>query len=144
MAAVATVGTQTATAETGVDDVRIVGDTGRTYRLISGTIRNTAGKWAWIDDTAHHPSGVRPVTQSATCITIPYSFKGNRVSSLQVTPDEYLASIGVRVGASVGLELTNLYLYNTNPYLGKASVPVNPSLIKSASGNLWITGYIEV
>lgn len=112
MAAIATVGTQTASAETGVDDVtRILGETGRTYRLVSGVLRNTGGGWAWINDAGHRASGFRAATQTSTAITLPYSFRGLKVSSLQVTPDEYFASRGLRVGASVGLDKTVLTLY---------------------------------
>lgn len=116
MAAVATVGTQTAAAETGAGDVRILGETGRTYRLISGVLRNTGSGWAWINDSGHRPSGFKAVTQTSGKITLPYSFKGLRVSSLQVTPDEYYASRGLRVGASVGLSSADLYLYSGDPH----------------------------
>jgi hypothetical protein len=147
MAAVATIGSETAAADVeteSADMTRIIGDTGRTYRLVSGVLRNTTGKWYWISDAGHRPTGFKAVTQTTSFITLPYTFTGTRVSSFQVTPDDYFASTGLRVGASVGLSSTALFLYTTNPYLGKPSVAANPAGVKAATGNLWVTGLIEI
>lgn len=88
----------------------VAGPAGRRYRLVSGTIRNTAGVWAPINDANHRPSGIASVDTFSDRIVINYDFTGRLVSSFQATPDDTLAQLGYAVGASVGLSSTTLYL----------------------------------
>lgn len=89
----------------------LVGETGRKYRLISGVIRNTGSGWGLINDAGHQPSGISGVTVGADHIVLAHSVGALKVSSLQVTPDETFAGMDIRVGASVGLTETRLYVY---------------------------------
>lgn len=89
----------------------LVGETGRRYRLLSAVIRNSGSGWEMIDDGGHRPSGIQAIATRADRIELQHAVGGQRVSSLQVTPDEVFAAQGLRCGASVGIDLTNIYLY---------------------------------
>lgn len=91
------------------------GESGRTYQLISGTLRNSGSGWSWINDVGHRPSGVSSVSATSTYIEI-NTAAGAKVSSLQVTPDETFAAQGLRCGASVGLNSSKIFLYTGNPF----------------------------
>lgn len=95
---------------------RIKGDSGKNYRLVSGVLRNSGSGWDWINDTGHAPSGFGAVTQDSGKIMIAHAVSGLKVSSLQITPDETYAARGLRCGASVGIDSSNVYLYTGNPF----------------------------
>lgn len=107
--------------------------------VISCAIRNTGTGWALIDDAAHAPSGVSGVIQHPDCLEITHVVGAVRVSSMQVTVDEYYAARALRCGVSVGLALSRIYLYS-----GASTAPVDPATLVAASGNLWVTGLLEV
>ncbi|MFE9309525.1 hypothetical protein ACFYM5_17770 [Streptomyces sp. NPDC006706] len=121
-----------------------VGEDGRTYRLISGTIRNTDTGWQLINDSGHRPSGITAVITNADHIEIRHSVGAVRVSSFQVTPDETYAACGLRVGISAGLALSRIYLYTQPGCLQTPAPPAAPAGINAANGNLWITGLLEI
>lgn len=90
----------------------IVGEAGRKYRLVSGVVRNTGGvSWSYINDSGHQPTGLSTIATTSANITLGFGFTATKVSSFQVTADEAYASLGIRVGASVGLTEARLYLY---------------------------------
>ncbi|MFB7739562.1 hypothetical protein ACFC08_35485 [Streptomyces sp. NPDC056112] len=93
----------------------IVGDGSRRYRLLSTTIRNTGSGWQMINDSAHQPSGITAVAALSDRIELQHAVGATKVSSLQVTPDETFAASGLRVGASVGLDTSTLFLYDQSP-----------------------------
>lgn len=93
----------------------IVGDTGRRYRLLSAVLRNAGDGWGLIEDGSHRPSGITSVETQADRLILQHSVGANRVSSLQVTPDEWWGARGLRCGASVGLTSTTLFLYQEPP-----------------------------
>lgn len=95
---------------------RVKGDSSKNYRLISGVLRNSGSGWGWINDVGHSPSGLGVVTQDSGKITIAHAVSGLKVSSLQVTPDETYAAQGLRCGASVGIDSSNILLYTGNPF----------------------------
>ncbi|MFD5874006.1 hypothetical protein [Streptomyces sp. NPDC060322] len=117
----------------------LVTEAGARLAVISCALRNTGSGWHPIADTAHAPSGVSAVIQHPDHLEITHNVGAVRVSSLQVTPDEYYAARAVRCGASVGLALTRIYLYK-----GTSSVPVDPATLVASSGNLWLTGLLEL
>ena len=95
----------------------IRGEAGRTYRLISGAMRNSGAGWTWINDAGHAPSGLGSITSDGSKLTIGHTVGAGKVSSLQITPDEYYAARGLRCGASVGLDSSNIFLYTGNPFM---------------------------
>ncbi|KPL29062.1 hypothetical protein JI76_28475 [Streptomyces anulatus] len=107
--------------------------------LISCAIRNKGTGWELITDAAHAPSGVTGVVQHPDHLEIKHAVGAVKVSSMQVTPDEYYAAQGLRCGASVGLALSRVYLYS-----GPSITPVDPAALVASSGNLWITGFLEL
>lgn len=117
----------------------LVTEGGARLALISCAIRNTGSGWAVISDAAHAPSGVTGVIQHPTHLEITHSVGPVRVSSLQVTADETYQRLGVRPGASVGLALSRIELYK-----GTSTTPLDPVTVVASSGNLWITGFLEL
>ncbi|WP_329046953.1 hypothetical protein [Streptomyces sp. NBC_01422] len=118
---------------TAEDGTRIV--------LISCVLRQaTAGAgWEVLADAGHSPSGVTGVIQHPTYLELTHDVSDVQVSSVQVTPDEYWAARGLRPGVSVGLPWTKVFLFS-----GTSTTPVNPAAYASPTGNLWITGFLEV
>ncbi|MFH9269183.1 hypothetical protein ACH4KN_33770 [Streptomyces sp. NPDC017546] len=112
---------------------------GARLALISCALRNTGSGWSLIADAAHAPSGVTAVVQHPDHLEIKHSVGALKVSSMQVTPDEHYAAHGLRCGASVGLTLSRIYLYS-----GPSTTPVDPATLVAASGNLWVTGFLEL
>ncbi|MEU2799063.1 hypothetical protein [Streptomyces sp. NPDC007117] len=112
---------------------------GARLALISCALRNTGAGWALIDDTAHAPSGVTGVVQHPDHLEITHAVGAVRVSSMQVTPDEWYAARALRCGVSVGLALSRIYLYS-----GPSITPVDPTTLVASSGNLWVTGFLEL
>jgi hypothetical protein len=121
-----------------------VGDDGRTYRLVSGTIRNTGTGWALINDTGHRPSGITAVVTHPDHIEIQHPVGAVRVSSFQVTADETYAACGLAVGISAGFDLSNIFLYTQPGTLQTPAPRADPATIASSTGNIWITGWLEV
>ncbi|MFI8865352.1 hypothetical protein ACIGNW_00315 [Streptomyces sp. NPDC053707] len=112
---------------------------GQQLRLLSCVLRNSGQGWGLIVDEGHEPTGITGVIQHPTYLELTHDVGAVRVSSMQVTPDEYYAARGIRVGASVGLPWTKLFLYS-----GTSTTPLNPASLSAASGNLWVTGYVKV
>ncbi|NUS76650.1 MAG: hypothetical protein HOV70_10680 [Streptomyces sp.] len=111
---------------------------GQTLRLLSCALRNTGSGWGLINDKGHEPTGVTGVVQHPDHLEISHPVGAIKVSSMQVTPDEYFAAYAVRCGVSGGLALSRIYLYT-----GAAITPVDPATVVGASGNLWFTGYVQ-
>lgn len=114
-------------------------DDGRSYRLLSCALRNAGTGWALIDDPTHGPAGVTGVVTHPTYLEVLHDVGAIAVSSVQVTPDEYLAARAYRCGISAGLTSSRIYLYR-----GTSTTPLAPEGVVAASGNLWVTGLIEV
>ncbi|MFF4943742.1 hypothetical protein [Streptomyces rubiginosohelvolus] len=111
---------------------------GQTLRLLSCALRNTGSGWGLINDKGHEPTGVTGVVQHPDHLELTHAVGAVKVSSMQVTPDEYFAAYGVRCGVSGGLALSRIYLYT-----GSAITPVDPATVVGTSGNLWFTGYVQ-
>jgi len=118
----------------------LVTEAGARLAVISCALRNTGSGWQLISDTAHAPSGVSGVIQHPDHLEITHTVGAVRVSSMQVTPDEYYAKAGLRCGASVGLALSRIYLYKG----AAGTAAVDPATLAASSGNLWITGILEL
>ncbi|WP_406224969.1 hypothetical protein [Streptomyces anulatus] len=121
----------------------IVGEPGRTYRLLSCALRNKGTGWQIINDAGHRPTGITGVIQRADHLELTHVVGAVKVSSHQVSVDETFAAEGLRVGSSVGFDLTRVYLYTGCPCVGPSD-PVDPATVSAASGNLWVTAYLEV
>lgn len=117
----------------------IVTEPDRQLRLLSCALRNAGSGWALISDTAHRPSGITGVVQHADFLEIQHAVGAVAVSSLQVTVDEYFAARAMRCGVSVGLDLSRIYLYS-----GTSTTPLAPASVVAASGNLWVTGFLNL
>lgn len=117
----------------------LVTEGGARLAVISAALRNTGSGWAVISDTAHGPSGVSGVIEHPTHLEITHSVGAVRVSSMQVSVDETYQRLAVRPGASVGLALSRIELYK-----GTSTTPLDPATVAAASGNLWITGLLEL
>lgn len=121
-----------------------VGEDGRTYRLVSGTIRNTGTGWQLIGGTGHRATGITGVDTEPDHIAIHHPVGAVKVSSFQVTPDETLAACGLRVGISGGLAASRIELFTEPGTLAAPAPPVDPATVVSPTGNLWITGWLEI
>ncbi|MEV8354615.1 hypothetical protein ACFVTT_38705 [Streptomyces niveus] len=117
---------------------------GARLALLSCVLRNTGSGWEILADTGHNPSGVVGVTQHATYLELQHAATATKVSSFQVTPDETFAARGLRVGASVGLATTRLYLYTALPTGGTSVPPADPATVVASSGNFWVTAFMEL
>lgn len=115
-------------------------EAGARLALISCTIRNTGGGWAILANSAHVPSGCTGLIQRADHLELQHPVGAVAVSSLTVATDETFARAGMRCGASVGLALSNIYLYEGDP----GSPPLDPADVVSPTGNLWILGYLRL
>jgi hypothetical protein len=106
------------------------------YYLIGGVIRNSGDGWKLINDKEHEPLNMTSVETTDTSIIVHY--KGAKeVISLNVTPDETMASEWYTMGASVGLDFSIISVYDKNLNL------VNPKKYISSSGNIWINGIFK-
>ena len=112
-----------------------------TLQMVSGTIRWVSStEWVILDNAAHTPTGLASVTVMADRVRVSYDFTAATVSSLQATSDEAFASADVRVGASVGLNYTDIYFYMPS----HGSNPVDPRTLSKSWANVWITGWFWV
>ncbi|AWL39660.1 MULTISPECIES: hypothetical protein [unclassified Streptomyces] len=109
--------------------------------LLSCVLRQKAAGAGWevLADSAHAPSGVNGLIQHPDHLEITHPVGAVRVSSVQVTVDEYYAARALRCGVSVGLDLSRIYLYS-----GASTSPVAPASLYASSGNLWVTGLLEL
>lgn len=103
---------------------------------LSGTVRCTAGTWAAVNDTAHHPYGITSVTSSSTWVRVAHATIP-AVGSVQATADETYVADDVTVGASVGLSYIELHF-------AQGGVPVAPSSVCTAYSNVWLTGWADL
>lgn len=117
----------------------LVTEAGQRLALLSCALRNT-GTWGLINNATHEPSGIAAVVQHLDHIEVQHAATAVQVSSIQVTPDETFAAIGLRAGVSVGLSLSRIYLYTA----ASGSVPADPATVISPTGNLWLTGFMEI
>lgn len=105
---------------------------------LGGVLRNDGTGWEILDDAGHRPTGITGVTALADRLEVAHAVGAVKVSSISVEPDEYYAARGYRVGASVGLAKTVLFIYK-----GTSTTPVNPATLNSASGNFWFTLFLH-
>ncbi|MEU3613538.1 hypothetical protein ABZ725_14640 [Streptomyces sp. NPDC006872] len=126
-----------AASATAASDV-LVTESGTRLALISCALRNTGSGWAVIADAGHQPSGCEAVVTHADHLELQHDVDAAKVSSLAVTVDETYAKSGLRVGASVGFDLSNIYLYSGTA----GSAALNPASVSATNGNLWVQGYL--
>ncbi|WP_143662941.1 hypothetical protein [Streptomyces bobili] len=120
-----------------VPDV-VVTEGGLRLALVSCALRNTGTGWSVISDAGHQPSGCEAVVTYADHLELQHDVGAVKVSSLSVTVDETYAKSGLRVGASVGFDHSNIYLHSG----AAGSAPLNPATVSASSGNLWVQGWL--
>jgi len=124
----------TAAAALDQSDGALQGAAGKRYRIVAGTIRNTATTWATINDAAHTPVGVTSVTQTATAVEINYP-PATKIVTFVCGTDETYAMQGLRVGASVGLDKAVLQMSLTDVHRISDMLTWNGSSWDSYSGH---------
>jgi hypothetical protein len=107
------------------------------YSEVAGTIRNTGSGWSTISNSAHAPMNITGVETTNDKIIIRHSIKATKVVTFIVTPDETMASEGVTVGISGGLDYSYIYLY------GRNGNRINPNNYYTAGSNIWIYGKLQ-
>lgn len=117
----------------------LVTEAGARLAVLSCVLRNDGSGWKILADDGHSPSGVTGVIQRADRLELTHAATALKVSSVQVTPDEYLSARAYRCGISVGLASSRVYLYR-----GTSTTPLDPALVVASSGNLWLTGFMEL
>jgi hypothetical protein len=80
-------------------------------RVLAGVIKNSAGTWAYINDTGHEPINLSTISQDSSNIILGYGIVASKVGAFEVTVDETLAKYGLIVGASVGVSTASIRLY---------------------------------
>lgn len=117
----------------------LVTEGGARLALLSCVLRNDGSGWEILADAGHSSSGVTGVNELPDRLELLHAANAAKVSSVQVTPDEYLTARGYRCGISVGLATSRIYLYK-----GTSTTPLSPATVVAASGNLWVTGLMEL
>lgn len=91
-----------------------------------GVVRTSpGGVWSLLDDKNHSPIGLVSVTQTNDYVEVFYQHTCTQVFSAAVTPDESLAALDIRVGASVRLESVRVYLYGVGGRITPSTVTGN-------------------
>ena len=106
------------------------------YNIIAGVIRNEGSGWRLIQNDTHETIGIKTVQQDEEKIIISYD-KNSKVNALSCTVDETMASEGYKVGASVGVEKTYIFIYD------KDNNVVNPKDYINKNGNIWVEGIFK-
>lgn len=117
----------------------LVTEEGNRLALLSAVLRNDGSGWKLLKDAGHSPSGITSVKQLPDRLELTHAATALKVLSVQVKPDEYLTARAYRCGESVGLAATRIYLYR-----GTSTTPLDPALVVASSGNLWLTGFMEL
>lgn len=131
---------------------------GLPHKIVAGVLRrdHTLG-WQWIDDTIHEPVNGATVTADSSKITVTFPAQV-KVNTFNVTIDDYYASLGYSVGASVGLSNALIYCYSPPKVIGgyiryagsvwnvSSTVGVNSAAFNTDTGVLtishnYMTGY---
>ncbi len=119
-------------------------------------VRNVAGTWAIINDSAHVPVGISSVVQNDTIgqpnFTLNLQFL--KVGSIIVAPDEVYAKYGVTVGNSVAPGPTSCYVYKSGMAITVScngttfsAVPSTLAVVKNTDFSFSfdaITGYLTI
>lgn len=83
------------------------------YDNLACVIRATAGTWDYINDSQHTKKGFGSILSGSVSVQLDYLKTYTKVLSLLVTPDETYASLGITVGASVGVSNATINFYTT-------------------------------
>ena len=102
-------------------------------KLAGGILRPTnEGKW-YLLTYKHQPSGFGKVTQTSDYIKVYWTRSCDRYGIITASfeGDEVFARRGYSVGASIGQEYANLYIYDRN------GDKVDPATITATGSNIW-------
>lgn len=102
----------------------LFGEAGRKYKIVSAVLRNNGGGGSYFqpinDGTAHEPQNVDSCITGAGAsgvITVNYpTIAAARVVTWLMGPDEVYAKQGITLGASVGLDHADIYVYQSRNY----------------------------
>lgn len=102
--------------------------------VIGGALRPDAnGDWYIIEDVFHKPLNLDSVTVKDGVLVVGYTGCGTIITAM-VDPDESLAAEGITAGVSVGMNTSNIFLF-------QAGLTVDPATLTTAvvgsSANLW-------
>lgn len=114
----------------------VIVDFNEDYTMMAGVIRNEGKGWKLIQDEAHETLGIKSVSSDEEKIIISYD-KTSKVNSMSVSVDETMAAEGFTVGASVGLDVTYIFVYDANGDV------VQPKKYVNSKGNIWIQGIFK-
>lgn len=90
---------------------KVIGETGKTIKVVACVIRNSGSGWQFINDAGHAPLNCASVSNDNSKITITYNFTAKKVVSFVACPDETMASDFMSMGASVGVDTALINLY---------------------------------
>lgn len=111
----------------------LIGETGTSYTVIGGVIRNNgASDWV-LYGGAHTPIHLSTVSADATKIRVTYDFTATAVCVGIVTPNQELIQDEILAGASVGLSYMDIYL-------AQGGVELDPRAVNLTDGAIWIFG----
>lgn len=118
---------------------------GRDLAFVACTVRNLGSGWSVLNNTAHSPSNCQGVISHAgplpcVCLEIQHSVAATAVKTSSIGPDETFASQSIRVGASVGLAFTYIYIYTPT----SGTLPIDPATLAAPTGNIWIEIWLKV
>lgn len=99
------------------------------------------GAWGVIDDSGHTPSGVAKVETLSDRVRVHHEAGLRRVLGASCDTDETYARNGIRAGASVGLEYTDVYLVNDSGSPPRAWR--EPRTLYLSNANVWLTVWGE-
>lgn len=111
------------------------------YRMACGVLeRKSSTSWGLLIDAGHDSAGISSVTLVGNRIRVNYSYSAKKVISAAVTGDQVFAKYNFRVGVSVGLTYTDIYVYN-----GVAGADeMDPRTISAVGANIWVVLVTEV
>lgn len=112
--------------------------------FIGGIIRpDSSGAWSIQNDSTHAPENLHSVEREFQAgyggwvLKLTFSTTLYKCNSIQITPDDDMTALGIRVGCNMGNGNTLIVLRRDNLVIDPATVFL---------GNIWITafGYSEV
>ena len=109
---------------------------------VAGTLRCIdENGWFAINDKNHTPINIARIEVQRGYIILFYTFTASTIHSFIVTPDETFAKSGFIMGASVYSNYAAILVSRVDN--GKVVV-VDPSKIRSVTGNIWVHGLFSV
>lgn len=100
------------------EDVNIITDDFKKYKIVSGVIRHDGTSWSILNDSEHTSINIASVTNDTSDITINYGFTATKVVSFIASQDETFNLEGYLFGCSVGVSLSKINIFKTSQTIG--------------------------